>query len=134
MNTVLALSLLGMDLSFLQDALISALPLVIAGGIVVGLMKWLASPSGTQFSQYMPFVIASVHAVEKKYEGTTNPTMSKAVAFMQEFENFYTSEQGKAPDQALKDWANRMKEVVLHEIIVAKASAPVVVPAPTPNV
>lgn len=129
-----SLTVLGFDLTFLQTALLDALPIAIAGGLIYLLIRWLSTPAGAAYSQYMPFVIQAVHFAEKYADpASTDPVKHKIGLFLQEFERAYSTETGNTPDQALKDWALRVKEVVLHELAVAAAAAPVinVTPAPT---
>jgi hypothetical protein len=126
------------NFSALSGLLISLLkeiwPFLLGGGTAVlalwYLKKMTATP-GSNFSHWYPYVIQAVLAVEKMVpDDTSNKYLSKADLFLKEFERIYVSQTGQPVDAALKEWANRMKEIVVLQLKtqLTKPVAPVTPP------
>lgn len=110
----------GFDLSFLWVAFVSALPLIFAGGSVVGLIWYFTKHPDSKYAYAYPIVVAAVKMVEKNIaDDTQNSTLAKIDAFAKEFDRFYTENQGKEPSDAVKAFAMRAKETVLMELMKA---------------
>ncbi len=105
------------DLGFLWTAILAALPFIIGGGAVVGIMWYVTKHPDSKYLKYYPLVVAAVKYVEKTIPNDTeNKTLAKIDAFAEEFTRTYEENIGKEPSEATKAWAMRAKELVLLEI------------------
>ena len=100
-------------------------PYLLGGGAAVAAIwavkKWLADPEH-KFAKWYPYVLLAVRAAEKSIkDDTTNKSLAKADLALKEFIRLYEAENGVGTvNSALKNWANRMKEVALLEIEKSK--------------
>lgn len=98
-------------------ALETALPVILGGGFVVGMIYWLSTNSASAFAQYKGLVIAAVRQVETMEANAAPGTIgSKVEAFAKAFDSLYTSTTGATPSAALTAWATAVKEEVLLDL------------------
>lgn len=104
-------------------------PYLFGGGAAVAaiwaIKKWLSDPEN-KYTKWYPLVLAAVRYVEKTIkDDTQSKSLKKADIFLKEFIRLYEAENGAGSvDSALKNWANRMKEVALMEVDKVKNPTP----------
>jgi len=99
-------------------ALLGALwPFIVGGGLgVVALYFYnkYTADEDTKYKRYYDLVIGAVKLAEKAIpDNAKNKTARKADEFMKAFVTSVEANDGVKPSDALKKWANRVKERVL---------------------
>lgn len=106
----------GLDLSFLWTAFLVALPVIMGGGAVIGLLWYFSKHPESKFQIYVPLVIGAVRLAEKAIPDSSVGSLNKVDLFLKEFDRAYTEYTGKPLDEATKLWALKTKETVLVDL------------------
>lgn len=109
--------------SYALQVLIGCSAAIVGCGLVVGMIWYAAKHPDAAFVKYYGLVIQAVKCAELAIpDDTSNKALARANQFMKEFCAFYEKETGATPSEALKAWANRVKEIAILEIDKVKAA------------
>ena len=88
--------------------------------------RWFAT-EGNKYGKYVPYVVMALRLAEKyipaKKEDATETALNKADIALQHFVAVFEQNEGVEPNEALKNWFIRYKEVMLLELQKQKTFA-----------